>query len=266
MSKQDVDKYRQKSKVMEARSRPPADDATSPLLSSALTTATQQPTYSSCFYSSSRDRSLVRYVPSGSGTIECVLPCQLDCSGSSVVSSLHQSSAIAPGSSTRLTCPPSSREVRPGCEDPELRRCVSESPPPSYETVTITARSRRVRFTVRDVTSRQGHDLSTVPSTSRPRPLMITSRDVTPTVPPAPRVAPPINHIPMSGTHRTIADRISPPTPRSTPAEQPGVANLEDTVHCGRINIDNDSKFVCYVFFSFLVFVIIVFLIGMTKP
>ena len=253
---------------MESLSWPPADDATSPMLSSAPTTVAQPPIYSSCFYSSNLDRSLVRYIPSGSETSSRVIPDHLDCSGSSVVSSLHRSSTIASGSSTRLTCPPSFREVRPGCEDLELRRCVSESPPPSYETVTITSRSRRVRFTVRDVTSRQGCDLSTVPSTSRPRPLMITSRDVTSPVLPAPRVAPSIDHLPMSSIHRTIADRISPPTPRSTSAEQPGVANLEDTpnLHCGRIKIDNDSKFVCYVFFSFLVFVIIVFLIGMTKP
>ena len=264
---------------MESRSRPPAYDATSLMLSSAPAIAAQPPTYSSCLYSSNRDRSLEEYIPSDSGTSQRVIPHPLDCSGS-VASSAHQSSTIAPGSSTRLTCathPLSFREVGPGCEDLEFRSSASDSPPPSYETVMITSRPRPVKITSRDVTSRPNHVVSAVPST--------------------PGAAPSTNHLPMSGIHRPMANRIgqpipgstsaeqpkrinhlpngspmsdihrpiancsSRPTPCSTSVEQPRRANLEDTVHRGGLTIIvNDFKYVCYVFFSFLVVTIILFL------
>ena len=259
---------RQEFKVMESRSPPPAHEATY----SMLLTATQPPpTYSSCVNSSNRDRSLVECIPSGSGIIQRVIPGPLDFSGSSVVSGAHQPSTIAPGSSTMLTCPSSSPEVGPGCEDLEFRRSESESPPPSYETATITSRLRRpVKFTVRDVASRQGHDPSTVPSTSSPSHVMITSRHVTSrpdrvvsTVSSTPRPDPSINHLPMSGVSRPIADRISRPTPCNNFVEQPGT--IPSSVYCCGVKIDLKYNFACYVTFSIVFVVLFIFLVGLIK-
>ena len=259
---------------MESRSRPPTPEATYPMLS----TATQPPPYSSCVCSSNRDRSLVECLPSGSGIIQRVIPGPSDFSGS-VVSRAHQSNTITPGSSTELTRAnhlPSSLEVGSGCEDLELRRSESNSPPPTYEAATITTRPLRpVRFTVRDAASRQGHDLSTLPSTSRPSPLMITSCGVTSrpdrvvsTVSSSPRPDPSINHLPMSGVSRPIADRISRPRPCNTTSEQPVRINLEDTaqtVHRCGLEIDQKYNFARYITYYSCVFIVL-FIFGIFIP
>ena len=260
-------------------SRPPVHDATSLGLSSAPTTAAiQPPTYSSCFYSYSRDQSLVEHIPPGSRTSQRVFRDPLDCSGSLVASSVDQSSTIAPGSSTRSTCalhPPSSREVGPGCEDLEFPSSASESPPPSYETAMITLRPRPVKITSRDDTSGQGHNLSTMSSTSRLGPSVITSRDLTscpdravPPVPSTPRADPSINRLPMPGIHRPIADRISRSTPCNTFVEQTGRIHSEDTlqsVHrCGR-KIDQRYQFIGSCCFSIVFVVLFIFLCKLIK-
>ena len=260
-------------------SRPSVHDATSQGLSSAPTTAIQLPTYSSCFYSYNYDHSLVEHIPPGSGTSQRVFPDPVDCSGSLVASSVDQSSTIAPGSSTRSTCathPLSSREVGPGCEDLEFRSSASESPPPSYETAMITLRPRSVKITSRiNDMSGQGHNLSTMSSTSRLGPSMITSRDLTscpdravPPVPSAPRADPSINRLPMAGIHRPIADRISRSTPCNTFVEQTGRIHSEDTVQsvhrCGR-KIGQTYQFIGSCCFSIVFVVLFIFLCKLIK-
>ena len=246
---------------MGSRSPPQTHDATFPMLS----TATQPPpTYSSCVNFSNRDRSLVECIPSGSGIIQRVIPGPLDFS-ESVASGAHQPSTIAPGSSTMLTCPSSSPEVGPGCEDLELRRCESESPPPPYETATITSRPLRpVMFTVRDVASRHGHDPVHVTFDhvkTKSCDDHVTWRDVTSR---SRRVhgvfhAPPGSFhksSPMSDVSRPIADRISRPTPCNTISEQPVRINSEDTVHCCGREIDQQYNFARYITCS-IVFVVL---------
>ena len=207
------------------------------------------PEYSVCSCNSNCERPCLKYIPSGSETIQSLIPDPLDDSGS-VLSSADQSTAIMSGASTRSTCAThllSTCEVEQGCEPLDFRRSsMSDSPPPRYAIDIITSRPRPSMITSLDVTSRPGNVVSTVPST--------------------PSAAPSNNHSLMSGVHRLNANRISQPRPRNTSVEQPGGTNSDDTGHRGELKIDRwDCPREYDIIFSLLLFLIFFFIFALLE-
>ena len=222
-------------------SPPPPYDTTSLMLSSEatevsalMTAVVRPPEYSACLDPSNREVALVEHIPSCLGTSQRAIPDPLDCNESSLFSA-HQSITIVSGSfniSTSTTHPLSSREVVTGCEEPEFRSYVSDSPPPPYE---AAMRLHPVEIMSHDDTSCPDHVMSTVLSTQR--------------------AAPSIDHLPMSDNPR--------PIPHCTSVAQPERINLEDTTatqrQTGEPPCDSHGvSFISYVLIAAVIFIVFV--------